>query len=80
MPKRAKKVKFPCIFCCKEVENYHNAILCISCNKWAHLKCSRASYETFISDENWTCDVCLFKELPQNVPQSPGITISHQTE
>ena len=58
---------FPCLICRKEVKENHNALLCVTCNKWAHFKCSRASWDTFNSDRNWTCDICLFKELPQTV-------------
>ena len=57
-------IKYPCMSCKKEVRNDHNALLCVSCNKWAHLKCSRASINTFNSDVDWICDACLLNELP----------------
>lgn len=62
-------VKFPCLGCRKEVKEYHNALLCVHCNKWAHLRCSHASTDTFNSDANWMCNFCILKELPRYVDE-----------
>ena len=39
-------------------------MLCVVCNEWGHLKCSSESESFFQSNEDWTCDACLWKGLP----------------
>ena len=75
--------KYPCIFCKKPVRNNQNAMLCTSCYKWGHLKCSKESVSFFRSDSDWKCDICLWKELPfsefASTLLSMGNTTSHET-
>ena len=56
--------KYQCIKCSKSVYNNQNAILCIKCLRWIHLKCSSVDISFFQSDADWICDTCLFNELP----------------
>ena len=77
-------LKYPCLSCSKEVKTNQNALLCVSCKRWAHLVSSRATRETFTSDTNWTCVPCQFDELPTNACIDIGIDIEfglpHQSE
>ena len=62
--------KFPCLTCQKEVRDNHDAILCVYCKKWAHFTCSCASADTFNSEIDWICNLCIFKELPTYICES----------
>ena len=62
MPRRS----FPCLHCNRAVRNNQNAILCVNCNKWSHLKCTDVPDKLFNSNEDWICDLCLWKFLPSN--------------
>ena len=57
---------YPCLHCNKAVRNSHNAILCVNCNLWSHLKCADVSVSIFKSNEDWICELCLWKLLPSN--------------
>ena len=69
--------KYPCISCRKPVKSNQNAILCVSCDKWAHLSCSSASNELFLSENDWICNICLLNELPNDLDIS--VTESYTT-
>lgn len=61
--KRAKKPKFPCTCCGKEVLCSHRALSCDSCGNWTHTKCgdiSEAEYTalTELDDFAWFCPAC----------------------
>ena len=71
--------KYPCTFCKKPVRNNRNAMLCISCYKWGHLKCSNVSDFFFRSNSDWKCDVCLWKKLPFSECSSPSFTTNNDT-
>ena len=58
------RIKYPCIVCNKSVKNNQNAMLCIICEKWCHLKCSNECMDLFSSDNDWICQKCIFHELP----------------
>ena len=75
LPSRAatRNLKYSCFSCCKEVKTNQNAVLCVSCKRWAHLVCARATRETVIPDTNWTCVSCQFDELPTNACIDIGI-------
>ena len=59
-------IKFPCVFCRKSVKSNQNAMRCVCCDKWGHLKCSRMSLEFFKSNADWICDNCTWGELPSS--------------
>ena len=56
--------KYPCVFCEKSVRNNQNAMLCVLCKKWGHLKCSSDSESFFKSSADWICNKCLSVSLP----------------
>ena len=60
-------IKYPCITCSKPVRNNQNGILCTFCDKWAHLSCSSVSRDFFLSQNDWICTICSFKELPNGL-------------
>ena len=47
MPKKIKKVEFPCSICSKNVSNNHLAIECTHCNLWSHNKCNNIDKKTY---------------------------------
>ena len=61
MPKRCK---FPCITCGKAVGAKQDALLCVNCFKWCHFNCSSVERTFFLSNDDWICPNCCFKELP----------------
>lgn len=61
-------IKHPCGLCDKPVAKNHRAVLCNTCSKWSHIKCSGISLEEYkklqISNatEKWYCSSCLTKD------------------
>ena len=56
-------LKFPCISCNSSVKNNQDAVMCVKCNQWCHVRCN-VSPEIHQSDVDWICNICCFNELP----------------
>ena len=61
-PKQASP-RYPCKECGKNVRNNQNAILCMTCCTWSHVKCLRMSitnFQYYLSHPSidWTCNYC----------------------
>ena len=70
--------KYPCIVCNTSVRNNQNALLCVSCKSWCHLKCTPSSIAIFNETCDWISDKCLFCELPfSTAERNPGIVKSN---
>ena len=62
-PKAKRAPKCPCKKCERGVKNNQDAILCIECNTWSHVKCigmSKPMFQYYLNHPNidWTCDCC----------------------
>ena len=62
-------VRHPCSSCLKPVAKNHRAVLCDSCDLWAHIKCENISitkYQNMMLNDNlsFVCRACLNQNLP----------------
>jgi hypothetical protein len=53
-----------CVLCSRDVLQLQERILCGSCKKWVHSKCTNHKYELCCID--WLCQMCLESLLPFN--------------
>ena len=64
---KVHSVKFPCGVCYKGVGA--NSILCTSCNKWVHKRCTSVKGK-LAKVENFVCKSCTTPAVPDDVRQS----------
>ena len=57
-------VRYPCLKCCQPVKKTQNALLCVTCELWCHLKCTPSSENVFRLPCDWICEICIFRQLP----------------
>ena len=58
-----KGIKYPCIICKSAVKVNQDAVLCVTCNQWCHVKCN-VPREIHESNRDWVCTKCYFNVLP----------------
>ena len=79
----SKKCKFPCLICERAVGAKQDALLCVICLNWCHFKCSSVERTFFLSNDDWMCFNCCFKELPfhelENANQSLSESFDEET-
>ena len=69
---------YPCLSCTKPVKNNQNAVLCVKCDGWIHLRCSSLDTDFFNSTLDWICDKCLLIELPTNIFEDSNDNIDEE--
>ena len=76
-------VRHPCSTCFKPVAKNHRALLCDSCNLWAHIKCENIcakTYAQFMARDGefaFMCNPCLQNKLPfpEGFDENPDIEV-----
>ena len=80
-PNITKKPEYPCAICNCDVKHNDKSILCSSCDKWAHIRCTDVSVNEYremqlrnrdnpelIENESWICLKCIMENRSEYNP------------
>ena len=88
-PSSKRMPKNPCKECEKTVRSNQEALLCVHCNTWSHVKCiglRKAEFKSYkvCPEIQWTCSLCLLlfsqEECLKNCLQEEFISINNSVE